>query len=64
MNWTDNPFADADRYDAQQQAQLDKLPKCECCGKPIQQDDAVYIEDYGVYYCDECLADMRRGIEI
>lgn len=32
MSRTDDPVADFDRYDAEQQQQLDSLPVCECCG--------------------------------
>lgn len=60
MMWTDDPVADFDRYDAEQQRSLDKLPKCMECHEPIQQDDALYINDG--YICDDCLEDLRREI--
>lgn len=37
MMRTDDPIADAERYAAEQDRRLDKLPVCECCGKAIQQ---------------------------
>lgn len=40
---------------------LARLPKCELCGEPIQQEMAVYLD--GVYYCDECLHDHRVCID-
>lgn len=46
--------------DANQQRQLDRLPKCTECGEPIQQTDALFID--GGYICDDCLDDMRREI--
>lgn len=52
MSWTDDPVADFDRYDAEQQQQLDSLPVCECCGEPIQQETAVYYNDHWI--CREC----------
>lgn len=61
MYFTDDPVADFERYDAEQQALIDKLPKCEHCGQPIQQDDAVVID--GCFYCDKCLEDMREQID-
>lgn len=61
MYYTDDPVADFLRYDAELQARLDKLPKCENCGQPIQQDSAVQID--GCFYCDECIDDMRVSID-
>lgn len=57
---TDNPAADFERYDAEQEEKLSKLPTCTECGDPIQQDDALYIN--GGFICDECLADLRREV--
>lgn len=42
-----------DRYEAEQQRQLDKLPKCEYCGKPIG-DDYLYDLDTTII-CELCL---------
>ena len=42
---TDDPLYDFDRYDAEQESRLEELPICECCGKPIQQERAVYYND-------------------
>lgn len=53
MCWTDDPCADFLRHDAEQQAWLDKLPKCSECGQPIQDDEAYYINDEWI--CQECL---------
>mgnify|MGYP002509326562 CR=1 FL=1 len=62
MSYTDNPLDDFHRHDAKQQAWLDRLPKCENCGHPIQQEKAVKIK--GFFYCDDCLDDdMRVSIE-
>lgn len=60
MYRTDDPLADFERWDAERQAWLNSLPKCECCGEPIQQEKAVCID--GIYYCDECLDEMREWI--
>lgn len=46
-----------EKYDAEREAQLDKLPRCSQCHEPIQQDDAVRINDE--YICDSCLDDLR-----
>lgn len=50
-----------ERHDAEQEMQLQMLPKCRLCGEPIQQDDAVHL--FGVFICDECLDDARRWID-
>ena len=60
MPRTDDPLRDFDRWDAEQQAKLDRLPKCECCGHPIQQEDAVNI--FNRWYCDDCLEQLRESI--
>ena len=45
-------------HDAEQERKLDKLPRCECCGEPIQ-DDYLY-EINGEYICEECLTENHR----
>lgn len=57
---TDDPIADFNRWDAEQERWLKKLPKCKRCGERIQQERAVCID--GGYYCDECLDEMRESI--
>lgn len=62
MYYTDDPVADAARYDAEQEKQLDKLPKCDCCREPIV-DDFFYNID-GMFYCEECLvSEFRKNTE-
>lgn len=39
---------------------LDRLPKCSCCGEPVQQEMAVRIS--GDWYCDECIDGYREMI--
>lgn len=55
---TDDPIADFNRWDAEQQAKLDKLPKCAECGEPIQSEEC-YELDCGVI-CPECLEDNHK----
>lgn len=59
--FTDDPVLDAERYSAEQDRQLARLPKCSRCGNPIQQDHVVCIG--GKLYCDECLDDFTHDIE-
>lgn len=60
MYITDDPIADFNRWDDERQSALERLPKCHQCGEHIQQESAVKIN--GVFYCDECLNDMREWI--
>lgn len=58
MYRTDDPIADFNRYEAEQQRKLDKLPKCDICGEPIQDD--YFYNIYGDIFCEECLNDKFR----
>lgn len=60
--WTDDPIADFERYDAEQQAQLDKLPVCTYCDEPVQDD--FYYEINGEVICETCLDRFfRKSVE-
>ena len=51
------------RHDAEQEAELQKLPKCDKCGKPIQDDYCYDIE--GECICEKCLnKHYRKSVEI
>lgn len=56
--WTDDPGADYDRYDAQRQRELDRLPKCSECGNPIQEEECWEFNNKLI--CEECLTDNHR----
>ena len=53
--YSDDPCKDFDRYDAYQQAQLDKLPRCAECYEPIQDETCYEINDELI--CEQCLKD-------
>lgn len=53
MIFTDDPVADAERYYAEQQAKLDKLPVCCNCEEPIQGDYLYKI--YDDIFCEDCV---------
>lgn len=59
--FTDDPVLDALNYFGEQDRKLEALPKCIYCGEAIQQETAVQID--GIWYCDECLENMRCSIE-
>ena len=52
MFLTDDPIADFNRWDAEQTARLNRLPKCSICKEPIQQERAFH--KYGFWICDDC----------
>ena len=53
MIFTDDPVADAERYYAEQQAKLDKLPVCSDCQEPIQEE---YCYEIGrEILCEDCM---------
>lgn len=44
-------------YDARQQRQEEKYPKCDCCGGRITTDKFFNVE--GTYICLECINDFK-----
>jgi formylmethanofuran dehydrogenase subunit E len=58
MYRTDDPNADFNRWDNDQQKQLDRLPKCAECGEPIQDEECFEID--GGLVCPECLKSNHR----
>ena len=55
---TDDPLADFSRWDSEQTAKLEKLPKCSECDEPIQDD--CYYEINGECVCPECLDNNHK----
>ena len=55
MYYTGEPARDAENYYLEAQAQLEKRPVCEYCGKHI--DDDVCYEIDGNIICDDCILD-------
>ena len=61
MYWTDDPVADAERYIADQDAQLKRMPKCCVCENHIQDE---YLYDVnGLIYCEECMSYFRKAAD-
>ena len=60
MFYTDDPAADYDRYQDEQDKQLQKLPKCSYCDEHIQDDHLYEINDELI--CEECLKDNFRKL--
>ena len=57
MIWTDDPLADFFRCEAEQQKELNRLPKCDWCGEPIQDEHFYLIK--GDKICLDCLCDCK-----
>ena len=63
MPYSDDPVADFARHDREQAKWLKRLPVCERCGEPIQDDHFYLINGDNV--CPDCLEDQfRKEIEI
>lgn len=58
MHRTDDPLTDFHRHDAEQQAQLDKLPECCECGYHIQSEHCYEVN--GEYICPDCMEDNHK----
>ena len=57
-----NPDTDFEDYDRQQSAAMDRLPVCDFCGRPIQDDH--YYEIGADTVCESCLnINFRKDIE-
>ena len=59
-SWTDDPLADFSRHCDEQEERLKKLPVCECCQEPIQQEKAVYYNDQ--WCCTGCEEEFWQNI--
>ena len=58
MFFTNDPVADAERYYAEKEAELNRLPVCDCCGDPIQDEYLYLIDNHK--YCKACLDEHFR----
>lgn len=60
--YSDDPCRDADRWDAHQEAQREKLPECDYCGKKIEEDTLIDFGDELI--CEGCLdKHFRKRVE-
>lgn len=53
MPYTDDPLRDFLAHDAERQDALDRRPRCDNCGKPIQDEELYHI--LGCLFCAECM---------
>ncbi len=62
---TDDPYQDADRYMAAQDAWLERRPQCDCCGNHIQDETALHYvtRKIDIWICPDCVDDNTEYIE-
>lgn len=58
MYFTDDPVADADRYFAEKDAELERLPLCSECSEPIQDEYCFEFNDELI--CYDCMEMNHR----
>ena len=58
MQFTDDPYRDFTRYQAEIERELKKLPTCAYCGEPIQDDECYAV--YDDLFCPECFEGNDR----
>ena len=60
MSFTNDPVADFERYDAEQERELQKLPICSECDEPIQEEHCYEINDELI--CPDCMEKYHRKL--
>lgn len=62
---SDDPVRDAERYMMAQDIWLARLPKCDCCDKHIQDDQAFHYvtSKVDIWICLGCVEDNTEYIE-
>lgn len=58
--YSNDPIADFDRWDAEQNKQLERLPVCADCDNPIYDETAYYIN--GDWICRDCMTTYEREV--
>jgi formylmethanofuran dehydrogenase subunit E len=62
MLYSDDPVKDFEHHDREQAKQLEKLPVCERCTHPIQDEHLFLINDE--FVCEKCLnRDFRKDTD-
>ena len=63
MFYSNDPIADAERYAAEQDIEIRRLPVCRECKEHIQ-DEYLYDID-GDFYCGDCMEEkFRKEVEL
>lgn len=51
-----------EQHNREQEAKLDKLPRCSECDEPIQDEYCYYIN--GEYICEECMEQYKVSTDL
>ena len=63
---SDDPARDAERYMMAQDILLERRPKCQCCGRHIQDDEGLHFVDEAIdlWLCQDCIEANMEYIEV
>ena len=66
MYRSDDPALDAERYMRAQDILLEMRPKCQCCGRHIQDEEAMHYVDreVDIWLCQDCIDANMEYIEV
>ena len=66
MYMSDNPAWDAERHMMAMDIRLARRPKCHCCGKHIQDSEALHYtaREFELWLCLGCTEDNTELIEV
>ena len=62
---SEDPVRDAERYMEAQDIRLARRPKCDCCGRHIQDGEALHYvtRAIDIWLCLECIDDNTEWID-
>ena len=63
---SDDPALDAERYMRAMDIKLARRPKCHCCDRPIQDNEALHYtaKEFELWMCLECIDEKMELIEV
>ena len=63
---SEDPALDAERYMRAMDIRLERRPKCHCCGKHIQDNEALHYmaREFDIWLCYECIEKNMEYIEV
>ena len=66
MYRSDDPALDAERYMRAMDILLERRPKCQCCGRHIQDEEALHFADEktDLWLCQNCIEANMEYIEV
>ena len=66
MYRSDNPASDADRYMEALDILMARRPKCDCCDRHIQKEEALHYKTrtLDIWVCPECVDEKMEYIEV